>query len=924
MRRTWALVGCTSMLLFTIGSCGGGGETDDLQEQQSESCMLCHNGSLIDDFSGPGIENPHPFGTAANLKCTTCHGGNPTGTDLATSHVPPPPEIGDEENQVHDAQAYFNRLTLAGIDKFPDYVVDGVTHTGLEFLQFVNPGDLRVTGAGHGCGACHANHAEDVGSSLLATATGFYSGATYHAGEQNLLPENAGLYEDTAADVGFRALTDPDHDPATAALGDVGHIVEARVYSKFGDLSPDAVFDNPEYFAAALVDDQNVDGTIVTDSPLAHLYREQVSVTCGDCHLGSAGANNRAADFRSSGCTACHMQYSLGGRSGSSDPNVNKFEPLDPDDIDAPERAHPRTHRIASIAKTLPDGTFVAGIDDYACVDCHQGSNRTVMQYWGIRLDQNADLVHHQQYPANPASFQTTHGDERLFDPLAGNHTFNGRNANQYIKLEDYDGDGRDDTPADVHYEAGMGCIDCHGSYDLHGGDASQPGSNISSRMEQQVAIRCESCHGGVDEYAPTKSGVGYDGQTKDLAYDAAGHVLKHVSRDANGDYYLISRLTGATHYIRQTRDVVADNGKLHPISGTPLYSAKASYAMGRVDADPSNGTGPEQSYGATPGFSHSDDLDCVACHGSWTNTCMGCHLSGEYDLGNNFSNVTGERIVYKQRTADFTYQSPVFFQLGVNARGKITQYSSNTKVFFRWEDKNGTLTKVYAFSDRDGKGNDPADSPFPALAHNALMSHAIRGKVGPTKEGPRYCVSCHLTADGMATYADEYDAFKTKLEARDYATLDYQQLKQHFGRNTGNQMDSPLFVHGVAGLGTGLFLFDENGCPVNPLDTNPDRKGCDGVVPANAYDPNHVLYDLDRIVEPSGASNASNNHAWVDPLHTGAHLRDGALDPQFAGPLGATLIRKLTDPLTGIILDSWIDASGALQGDAGAHVGGP
>ncbi len=27
-----------------------------------------------------------------------------------------------------------------------------------------------------------------------------------------------------------------------------------------------------------------------------------------------------------------------------------------------------------------------------------------------------------------------------------------------------------DDTPPDVHYKAGMGCIDCHGSPDMHGG----------------------------------------------------------------------------------------------------------------------------------------------------------------------------------------------------------------------------------------------------------------------------------------------------------------------------------------------------------------------------------------------------------------------------------------------------------------------
>src|SRR5690606_8902483 len=162
-----------------------------------------------------------------------------------------------------------------------------------------------------------------------------------------------------------------------------------------------------------------------------------------------------------------------------------------------PELPHPKRHLIQSVARTLPDGEMVPGIDDYTCAGCHQGSNRTAMQYWGIRLDQNADGRNGLQYPAQPATYETTHEGPRPVAPGVGNHTFNGRNGNQYLLEEDYDGDGRDDTPPDVHYEAGLGCIDCHGSFDLHGGDVSD--TTIQSRMEHGVAIRCESCHGDID-----------------------------------------------------------------------------------------------------------------------------------------------------------------------------------------------------------------------------------------------------------------------------------------------------------------------------------------------------------------------------------------------------------------------------------------
>jgi hypothetical protein len=912
LRLSW-----TTILLLAAGC--GGGETDDLTQALTSSCMLCHNGAALEDYSGPGLENPHPFPGADTIACTTCHGGNPNGADKLASHVPPPPEIGDLAFQTVNAQAYFNRLTLAGMDTFPSYFANGRTWTAIDYLQFVNPGDLRVTSLGRSCGQCHANHAQDVQASLLASSAGILAGARYQIGAESATPEAVDLHQDTAADFGVRAVSDPS--PILAEVGSVARLLEYPVYSLFGQ--PGGVWNNlAEYSAAAVADDQLADGRVVTDSPLMKLYHEQISFTCGDCHLGSAGANNRAGDFRSSGCTACHMPYSLGGRSGSNDPNVSKLEPLDPDDIDAPERSHVRSHRIHGVNRTLSNGAVVPGIGDLTCAGCHQGSNRTVMQYWGIRLDQNADVVNNRQYPANPVARQGTHADTRLFDPAVGNHTFNGRNGSQYLAFEDYDGDGRDDTPPDIHHEKGLGCVDCHGSFDLHGGDASAAGTEISSRMEQQVAIRCESCHGTVDAYATTVAGTAYDGTAQQLAVDAAGKPLRHVVRQSDGLFYLTSKLDGRVHYVPQTRDAVVDNGKTHPTTGAVLYSKKASYAMGRADADPSNGIGPLQTGGVTAGFSHTDRMDCASCHSSWTNTCMGCHLSGEYDTGNNFSNQTGQRIVYRQRTADFTYQSPLFFQLGVTARGKISTFSANTKVMYQWEDQNGQLSRFFQFSDRHAAGNNPGASAYPSLSHNAFLAHSIRGKVNASDEGPRYCVACHLTDDGLANFGPQYAAFRSAMASGSFGSLDFNLLRQHFGQNPGNQLDSPFFAHMVAGLGTGLFLFDANGAPVNPLDAFAGRKGAGGVAPAAIFDPLRVTMNLDRIVEPSGIANGSNNHTWLGNPAVGRAMRDGALDPNLAGPLGASLIQRLADPVNGVVLDSWLDANGAPQGDADTYVG--
>jgi hypothetical protein len=908
------------------------------ENQVAETCMSCHNGSNENDYAGNGLVNPHPFAGATNIYCTVCHGGNGEGAGKEGSHVPPPPSMATDQQLINDPVAYFNRLTLTGIDKLPDYTVDGVTYTALEYLQFINPGDLRVVNQGKSCGRCHDNHVDWVTRNVIATEAGILSGAMYAAGIENSITEHRGLYQDTAADEAFRYVNNPEFNPITASIGAIGQVNEYPVISQYNGVTNDGVplvqggLLNNFYNAANLANDLYVfaeeNGTktnrVRENSALASLYHEQIAFTCGDCHLGSAGANNRYGDFRSSGCTACHMAYSPDGRSRSNDPNVNTTEPVNPDAIAAPERPHIRMHVIQNVAKTLPNNQFVTGIQDMACAGCHQGSNRTVMQFWGIRLDQNADLVNNFQYPANPVNFTNTADDTRLFDPGVNNNTFNGRNANQYIAFEDYDGDGRDDTPEDIHHEKGLGCIDCHGSRDLHGGATGDPtGGQIMSRQDQVVSITCTNCHGTISAYAQTTSCLTYDDIEAECALDSKGNPLRHVTRDPTGSFILKSRLDGQRHYVPQTRDTIINNNKANPFTNELVYSPKASYAMGRADGDIATGTGPVQANPVlyTNGFSHTDSMDCVSCHAAWTNNCIGCHLAGEFDNNPNnfrFSNITGERIAYNEQAADFTYISPIPFTLGVSSENKITQMSPAEKMFYRFFDGNNE-SQVFVFSDRNGNGNNPntaGRNAFPAASHNVMMPHSIRGKVTATREGPRYCVSCHLNTDSINNFGADYAQFFADMANNNFANLDFNLLQQHIGQNPGNQLNSPYFVHMAAGLGSGLFLFDETGCPVNPLDNNANRQYCPNGAPADNFDPNNVVYNLDRIVEFTGISNASSNHPMKQP-GVGGNYRGGSLNQNMSGPLGGLYIQKLADPNVGLILDSWIDANGNAQGNA-------
>lgn len=992
------------------------GDTDQTQAPRS-SCMGCHNGSFELDYAGNGIENPHPFGRAEKLPCVTCHGGNNNAYTIEEAHIPAPLELRDdadnpslgEERLAKDPQAYFNRLTLAGIDKYQDYEWRGQNYTALDYLQFINPGDIRVVNHARSCGSvgCHQSVARALSVNPIGIETGFFSGIGFSTGlsadpiaKQAAISAGADpVIAETQADYAFRAVSDPNFNFLEGVRG-ATKVASVKEVPTFGEVTDENDLKIIKKLSADKITkfvnkNKELQNHIATGSPLENAMREMINITCGDCHAGSSGANNRFADFRSSGCSSCHMPYSKDGNGRSQDPFVGKGdiqaitaavkafpEPQvatntdqersdnvkprkkekekdkdkkkdkdknnvklkrsqflgivnNPDEIDANASEIPgvSAHRIASARTTLrADGSPNLPITDDACAGCHQGSNRTALQFWGIRLDQNQDVVNNTQYPANPADFETAANNERLFDPAVGNQTFNGRVAEQLIEFEDYDDDGRDDTPPDIHFERGLGCIDCHGTRDVHGAtdEGRNEPSGIVSRQAQHTKISCQSCHGGVDAYAASAACIDINGIQSQCAVDGAGTTLDHVRWDADaGVMRLTSRLTGAEHIVPQTRDVVVNNGKTNPLTNELFYNERASFAMGRADGDLNTGIGPIQSDATkvSQGFAHSDDLDCAACHASWNNNCIGCHLGlGADDNPNDsefFSNITGEKLALFQTNADFTYQNPISTFNFVEASGKITRTSAGMKMFFHYTDQNNLQSEVMAFSDRLGNGNNPGVNgrdKLPALGHDQITAHSIRGAPTKTLEGNANCVTCHLTERGMKKFGKKYEKFVKNLEKGKFEKLDFELLQEHIGNNTQNQIGSPFFVHMASGLGTGLFLFDEDGCPVNPIDNNPNRAGCNGLSPAARWaqflnNERDLKFNLDGMVEWSGVSNGSSSNPMLSG--SASQLRDGAHFPSMAGPLGARLLNKLANPEFGLVLDAWMDADGELQGAA-------
>ncbi len=131
-------------------------------------------------------------------------------------------------------------------------------------------------------------------------------------------------------------------------------------------------------------------------------------------------------------------------------------------------------------------------------------------------------------------------------------------------------------------------------------------------------------------------------------------------------------------------------------------------------------------------GFSHTDELECYACHTSWRQTCFGCHVTVD-DRGTGRNQTTGENSLGAISVVRDTY-SLDFFALGVNERGKISPLCNSMSMFWSYIDSEGRPQ----FSDGVRKSRD-GDIGF---GWNPFHHHTV-------SLIPQGCDRCHPTDIG-------------------------------------------------------------------------------------------------------------------------------------------------------------------------------
>jgi hypothetical protein len=584
--------------------------------ETSAGCVSCH-GSI----DAPTMHDS----PAVEIGCTECHGGNGAATTKEEGHVHPRrpenwPTSGNPE-----------RLAARLNDESP------------EFIRFVNPGDLRVAGAT--CGKCHASEVRRVRRSMMATGAMLWGAALYNNG---VVPyKNPRHGEAYAPDGTPLRLIGREPDPNRGRLpfldplprfeiGQPGNIL--RVFERGGRF-PAPLPGVPNVLQEPGKPDKALSprglGTLNRVDPVwLNLQKTRLL----DPMLYQLGTNDHPGDYRSSGCTACHVVYANDrdpahsahyakfgneGMSASSDPTIPKGE-----------RGHPIQHR------------FTRSIPSSQCIVCHVHPGTTVTNtYLGTIWWDNETEGHRFYHGRDPTEAERLRSLERNPEEAAtrglwSDYEFLKRASEmnptlEKIQLADFHGHGwlfrnvykrdRDgnlldehgaivhpDDPErfrkavhlkDIHLERGMHCVDCHFEQDVHGD------GHLYGSVRDAIEIACEDCHGTIAARATLR--------TSGPAAPEGGHDLRLLRTPfgkrrfevEGGEVVQYSMVDPDRRWVIPQ---IAEGATRNPKSWLAKTIQRDNTTWGSCEGDLAH---------------RSDRMTCFACHTSWMASCFGCHL---------------------------------------------------------------------------------------------------------------------------------------------------------------------------------------------------------------------------------------------------------------------------------------------------------
>jgi hypothetical protein len=332
------------------------------------------------------------------------------------------------------------------------------------------------------------------------------------------------------------------------------------------------------------------------DNLSGELYRK----FCSRCHIGTSNTDSYSA-AHASGCAACHFPWNDTATYEGGNKSMQG------------KAGHSASHAMAA----LPD--------TQVCARCHSRSGRIAYSYQGL-------------YDGNNSLVPTLRGE-------AGPVMASG--ARNLVHIA-----------PDVHFAAGMECIDCHTSRDVMG-DGFQ-----YQNMYLQTEVACEDCHGSatsVPRYRvitrendetfresrsykrPVQSGMQMIQTSKGRSYSNVFHE--------NGAIWLQGKRSGKLH-------------RSKVITGTPEHTIAGH---GR--------------------------LECYSCHSRTSVQCYGCHT--RYDKAKPGMDFIKKEVTPGAFSETEDYRMLYPFPLALNQRGRISPVTPGCQTFITVAEADGTLSKT-------------------------------------------------------------------------------------------------------------------------------------------------------------------------------------------------------------------------------------
>ena len=651
-----------------------------------EGCVECHG--LIEPMHKYGatetLEKIKDGKDAVGLTCTACHGGNPVARTKEAAHVKPQfPRDWQREGKYTGANPERSNTLLA--------------RESWEFVRFVNPGDLRVVGKTCAGSACHDVESKNVSRSMMTHGAMLWAAALYNNGSFHLKDARFGeSYSESGAPQtllqtstegqrrtkGVLSLLDPIPRWEISQPGNVLRVFERGGKRRLEVGLPDREEEpgkpdkglSPRGFGTAQR----------TDPVFLGLQKTRLL----DPTLNFLGTNDHPGDYRSSGCSACHVIYANDrdpahsafynqagnlGRSQTADTSIPKNE-----------SGHPIKHQ------------FTSQIPTSQCMVCHMhpGTNM-VATYQGLTWwDNESDGS--KMYPATQHNPSQDEEQEKLdrnpegaslrglwsnleflkdtgtsaFNALLKNTQFADSHGHGWMFRKVFKRDRKGnlldaqgnivspDDPQkfskavhlnDIHLERGMHCVDCHFRQDSHGD------GNLYNEPRAAIEITCEDCHGTIKQKATLfTSGPAAAVVTGSIAerrksqnQPLAGQDLTRIRvREPDGARIQLFQRVTRDRKRKDAQGVDVDlkagdimqNSMVVPgrwwrvpqtldtvTQGSRDYNEQSRYAKTIRKDNATWGDVPADSNQ----LAHRDEnMTCVSCHSSWVTSCFGCHLS--------------------------------------------------------------------------------------------------------------------------------------------------------------------------------------------------------------------------------------------------------------------------------------------------------